>query len=263
MCARYAPSQPYSPLYIVSDKSMHILLVLNHQKFWRPSLDYVHINRLTIFLDIPLYFLFVDGATGTEAAVRLLPFVMVYIFSILFCAMVMRRTGWYIIWFLITGSLMTASGVAMYVVLDIDTPKAQLYGISAILGVGFATSMSGYALAPRLVSEEQAPFVIQLLTISQGQGQLIGLAVASAIFQTKSISGLSHVLHGYGFSNEDIGAAISGARSVVLQSVDADTLSKCMRVIVRSIADCWLITVVCGALYVACSCFLTRKRFMT
>ncbi|CRG92308.1 Putative HC-toxin efflux carrier TOXA [Talaromyces islandicus] len=179
--------------------------------------------------DIPLYFLYVDGATGTEAAVRLLPFVICYIFSILFCGAVMRHTGWHIIWFLVTGALMTASGATMYAILDIDTPKAQLYGISAVLGFGFSTSMSAYALAPHMVSDDQVPFVIQLLTISQGQGQLIGLAIASAIFQNKSLAGLNAILNGHGFSEEQISAAISGAKSVVLQSVDSQTLTKCMR----------------------------------
>ncbi|KAI1759240.1 major facilitator superfamily domain-containing protein [Hypoxylon sp. FL1150] len=122
---------------------------------------------------IPLYFLFVDGSSGIEAAIRLLPFIMLYIFGLLSCGALARHVGWYQIWFLVSGVLMTASGAAMYAILYKLTmpPISYIYGVSVVLGISFNTSLTPYALAPRIVREaSQVPFVIQLLGFTQNLG---------------------------------------------------------------------------------------------
>jgi hypothetical protein len=59
---------------------------------------------------IPLYFLFVHGDSGTQAAVRLLPFICFYVATILICGAAMGRTDHHWIWYLINGVFMTCGG---------------------------------------------------------------------------------------------------------------------------------------------------------
>ena len=207
---------------------------------------------------IPLYFLFVHGDSGTQAAVRLLPFICFYVATILLCGAVMGRTGYHMVWYLLSGISMTCGGATMYTV-RADTPAANIYGYAILLGLGMTTTQAGYAVGPLLVKPERVAEVIQFLNISQGQSQLIGLTIASAIFQSTTFSGLKTLLAGTGYPDAEIQAAIAGAKSTVLQTTTPELRSRCIDVIVGSIDDAWVLVVAAGALYTLCSCFLTRS----
>ena len=209
---------------------------------------------------IPLYFLFVHGDSGTQAAVRLLPFICFYVATILLCGATMGRTGYHMVWYLISGIFMTCGGATMYTV-RADTPVAKIYGYAVLLGLGMTTTQAGYAVGPLLVEPDWVAEVIQFLNISQGQSQLIGLTIASAIFQSTTFSGLKTVLAGTGYPDGEIQAAIAGAKSTVLQTITSELRARCIDVIVRSIDDAWALVIAAGALYTICSCFLARKRF--
>lgn len=209
---------------------------------------------------IPLYFLFVSGDTGTQAAVRLLPFVCFYVVTIIICGATMGRTGYHMVWYLVSGIFMTIGGATMYTISQ-HTAPANIYGYGILLGIGMATTQAGYAVAPLLVKPERVPEVIQFLNISQGQSQLIGLTIASSLFQSITYSRLQTVLAGTGYSDDEIQAAIAGAQSTVLETATPELRSQCIDVIVRSINNVWVLVITAGALWVVCSCFLTRKRF--
>ncbi|KPM45413.1 hypothetical protein AK830_g1233 [Neonectria ditissima] len=209
---------------------------------------------------IPLYFLFVHGDTGTEAAVRLLPFICFYVTAILGCGYAMPRTGYHLAWYLVSGVLLTAGGAAMYTI-KVDSPASYTYGFSALIGFGLTVSQAGYAVAGRLVEPDRMADVIQFLNISQGQSQMLGLAIASAIFQSKAFDGMKEVLDGQGFSTKEIRAAIAGSQSKVLESISPELREQCLDVLVKTIADIWIMVIVAGGLLTVCAGFLSRKRF--
>ncbi|XXG95742.1 hypothetical protein Hte_002012 [Hypoxylon texense] len=210
---------------------------------------------------IPLYYLFVYGLTGTQAAVRLLPYICCYVFSILVCGATMRKTGYRIIWFVFSGVLLTAGSAAMHTV-TVDTSNANIAGYTVLLGLGMTTSQASYAVGNLLVEPKRASELIQFLNISQGSSQLIGLAIASAIFQSKAFAGIQQVL-GPGYSDEQIRAAIAGARSEVLASAAPEIRDRCIDVIVSVIGDVWILVIAAGALCTLSSCFLKHERFTT
>ncbi|KAI0172250.1 MFS general substrate transporter [Hypoxylon sp. FL1284] len=210
---------------------------------------------------IPLYYLFVYGLTGTEAAVKLLPFICCYVFSILLCGAVLSKTGYHIIWFTFSGVLMTAGSATMHTV-TVGTSNAKIAGFTVLLGLGMATSQTGYAVGYLLVTPRRASELIQFLNIAQGSSQLIGLAVASAIFQSKAFEGIQQVL-GPGYTDTQIQAAIAGAQSEVLTDASPEIRDQCINVLVSVISDLWIMVIAAGALYTISSCFLTRGRFIT
>ncbi len=211
---------------------------------------------------IPFYFLFVHGETGVQAAVRLLPFICLYVATILTCGATMGRTGYHMVWYLFSGIFLTCGGATMYTV-HANTEPAHIYGFSVLLGLGMATTQAGYAVAPLLVEPDRVTEVIQFLNISQGQSQLIGLTIASAIFQSITYSNLKTLLGGTGYTDTEIRAAIAGAKSAVLETAAPRLRAQCIDVIVHSIDDAWVLVIAAGALYTICSCFLTRKQFLT
>lgn len=210
---------------------------------------------------IPLYFLFVYGESGVQAAVRLLPFVCFYVGGTLFCGAVMSRTGYHIVWFLFSGLCLTAGAACMYTVTE-TTHISNIYGYTVLLGLGMMTTQAGYAVGNSIVRPSRAAELIQFLNISQGSSLLLGLAIASAVFQTQAFGGLQGVLGPLGFSDQEIQTAMAGARSDVLQHVSADVRAQCLSIIVKSISTCWVLVIVAGAVYTLCSLFLTRSRWV-
>ncbi|AEO70845.1 uncharacterized protein THITE_122455 [Thermothielavioides terrestris NRRL 8126] len=209
---------------------------------------------------IPLYFLFVYGDTGVQAAVRLLPFVCLYVATILACGAAMGRTGYHMVWFLASGLCLTAGGACMATV-TANTPPGRILGYTVLLGLGMTTSQAGYAVGNRLVAPARVAEMIQFLNVGQGSSMLIGLTVASAVFQTRAFAGLRAVLGPLGFDDAQIRAAVAGSRSDVLRSVAPDVRARCLDAIVDSIARCWFMVVAAGALYTLCSLFLSRARY--
>ncbi|EEU33676.1 uncharacterized protein NECHADRAFT_98378 [Fusarium vanettenii 77-13-4] len=195
---------------------------------------------------IPLYYLFVHGDTGVEAATRLLPFICVYVAAILMAGYAMPPG------FLIAG------GAAMLTV-DVTTSSARVYGFSVLIAVGLTVCQAGYAIATRLAKPGREPKAIQFLNISQGQSQLLGLAIANSIFQSTAFSGIKSILDEIGFTDAEIQTAIAGAKSAVLQQVGPELRQECIEVIVRAVRYEWVLVVVAGVLQTTCSCFLPRK----
>lgn len=210
---------------------------------------------------IPFYFLFVQGDSGTEAAVRLLPFIVFYVATVLVCGATMGRTGYHMVWYLVSGIFLTAGGATMYTV-RMDTAPAKIYGFAILLGLGMTTAQAGYAVGPLLVKPDRVAELIQFLNISQGQSQLIGLTLASAIFQNRTYPRLKTVLVGTGYSDSEIRAALAGSKSTILETATPELRAKCIDLIVQGVRDVWMLIIAAGALYAVCSCFLTRKRFL-
>ncbi|KAI1393285.1 MFS general substrate transporter [Hypoxylon trugodes] len=210
---------------------------------------------------IPLYYLFARGDSGTGAAISLLPYICFYVACVLSCGAFMGRVGYHRVWFLISGLLLTAGAAAMYTV-DRNTPNANIVGYTILLGTGMTTSQAAYAIGNLLVEPARAADVIQYINISQGSSQLIGLAIASAVFQGEAFSGIRELLSSDNYSDADIQAAIAGARSEVLMNASPEVRDAAMDVIIHAIDTVWILVIVAGALHTVCSLFLTGDRFV-
>ncbi|KAK2793533.1 hypothetical protein FQN52_001119 [Onygenales sp. PD_12] len=210
---------------------------------------------------IPLYFQFVHGDSGTKSAIRLLPFICFYIFTILLCGYLMPKTGYYILWYLTSGIFMLIGSVLMYTV-RYDTPPAHIYGYSILMGIGMATTQAAYAVGPTIVNPERVAECIQFLNISQTTSQLLGLAIASAIFQSQTLAGLTALLGGPGgHSQAEIRGAVAGTQSTLLKGLDPLVRDRALDVIVQSIGKVYVMAIAAGGMYVVASCFLPRRRF--
>lgn len=209
---------------------------------------------------IPLYFQFVHGDTGTQAAIRLLPFVCFYVAAVVLCGYLMGKTGYYMIWYLVSGIFVTIGGALMYTV-RADTPAPHIYGFSILLAIGMTTTQAAYAIGPILVKPDRVVECIQFLNIAQIQSQLLGLTIASQIFQGLTLRGLGAVFQGSGYTKEDIQTAIGGVRSEVLSDAAPNVRAAAIDVIVRNIGNTYTLVIAAGALYIVCSCLLKRDRW--
>lgn len=211
---------------------------------------------------IPLYFQFVHGDSGTQAAVRLLPFVAFFVTSIMICGYALPRSGKHWLWFLGAGIILTVGGATMYTV-EADTPAGHTYGFSVLLGLGLATIMAPYSMVPYMVKPDRIPEAIQFLNNAQGQSQMMGLVIASAIFQSKALIGVRGVLEGDSYTDTQIRDAVGGAHSETFQQLSEELRNRCIDVIVRVIQDEWLLVVVGGAVTAICGAMMPVMRVET
>jgi hypothetical protein len=98
------------------------------------------------------------------------------------------------------------------------------------------------------------------MNIAQGQALLLGLVIASSIFQNRTFAGLKDVFGPLGYSDADIREAIAGAKSRLLTDASPDVREQALNVIIHSIDDIYFMVISAGALYVVCSVFLPRTR---
>jgi hypothetical protein len=143
----------------------------------------------------------------------------------------------------------------------LDTSPANVYGYSILLGLGMTTTQAAYAVGPAIVTPDRVAECLQFMNIGQGQSQLLGLAIASAIFQTKTLSGLTSLLADKGYSQADIQGAVAGAQSTLMERLPPALKTAALKVIVSSISDVYVMAISAGALYVVASCLLPRRRF--
>ena len=208
---------------------------------------------------VPLYFQFVNGDTGTESAIRLLPFVCFYLATIYSCGGFMGKTGYYIYWYIASGIFLVIGSALMHTV-QLHTPVANIYGYTILLALGTTTSQAGYAVAPTIVPLNRVHEALQFMNVAQGQSLLLGLTIASAIFQNRTFDNLRTIFSTLGYSDAEIRGAVAGARSMILTDASPDVREQALNIIIRVIDDIYFMIIAAGSLYVICSCFLPRKK---
>ncbi len=209
---------------------------------------------------IPLYFQFVQGDSGVEAAVRLLPFMCL---NILFCmvnGIAMPRFGYYQPWFLASGVFLTAGGAVMYTI-NTGTSTSAIYGYSILVAIGSGlTQQAAYSVAPAKVAPDRMADAVSFINTSQIGSIVIALTVSGSIFQNVAYANLQGSLAGLGFEPGEIRAALAGVRSAVFETVPADVRQQAVEGIVTAISDTYALVIASGALMLVASAFLRREK---
>ncbi|KAK8912534.1 Efflux pump patC [Metarhizium anisopliae] len=81
----------------------------------------------------PLYFAFAKGADALEQTLWVLPFVLAFIASVAATGRLLHIAGFYRA---IYAAVLVAAGVALAVILTPETPRAQVAGLEALVGIG-------------------------------------------------------------------------------------------------------------------------------
>ncbi|KAK3935214.1 putative HC-toxin efflux carrier, partial [Diplogelasinospora grovesii] len=152
---------------------------------------------------IPIYFQFVHSDTATQAAVRLLPFVVVTVVTNIGCGQLLSKINIpYMGIYLLAGVLIAVGGSLMTVYIGHeDVSEGAIYGFTIITAVGTGlTLQTGYAVATLSVPPGSEGHAINLQNVSQVGGTVICAVIARQVFQSAAVSRLAAVLAGQGFS---------------------------------------------------------------
>jgi hypothetical protein len=229
---------------------------------------------------IPVHFLYVFGDDANIGALRVIPFVSFWWWLLVVCGAVLPRIGYHGVWYLFSGLCLTAGGATMYTVRASTTPQT-IAGFMVLYILGLLTSEAQYSIGVEIiavnkgrkqqnVTEVEVDEMIgaevgemtRFFGFAQALGGLIGLAVASAVFQNGAFSDLNKTLHGQNLTKAQVQSAITGVRSDIWKyRPDAKLRALWLNTLVKNVDNVWMIVAVTGGLYTLSAYCMSRKRF--
>jgi MFS family permease len=207
---------------------------------------------------VPLFFQFTRSDDALQAGVRLLPFIVVMVVTILANGALMARFGYYMPWYLVGGLFAVAGSALMYTV-DQGTSESSTYGYTALIGIGVGMFLqASFSVAQAVVEPENVPSAVGFITLAQFLGITMALAIANSIFLNESAKRIAQVLPN--MAQSDIKAAIEGAASGFVNSLDPETKSQVLGAIVSAIDKTYILVIAAGSLVSVLSLFMKREK---
>jgi Na+/melibiose symporter-like transporter len=209
---------------------------------------------------LPLFFQFTRGDSAIQAAVRLLPFICVFIFSVMFSGALLPVIGRYQPFYIISG-VFIAVGAALMHTVDASTSTGKIYGFEVLMALGAGLTMqSGYSIAAAKVKEHEIQSAIGFINVAQIGSGAICLSIAGNVFQNVGFINVRNALASYDISESEIRAALGGAQSVVLSTGDANMRKLALDAIVQTLQSIWILSLTGGAVVVVCGVLMRSEK---
>lgn len=209
---------------------------------------------------IPVYFQFTRGDEPIRAAVRLLPFVLIGVFTTMLSGGIMPRTGFYMPWYVLSGIAGTTGGALMHTVKS-STSAGTAYGYSIPVAIGAGASLQlGYTISQAVVPVSERSAAIRFINMSQLGGTTIALTIAGRVFQTYAFKNVKQALAGLGYTDGQVRAAVAGAQGTLFDSLTPKVRNAVLEGIVQAIAKAYILIIVGGATTLICCFFMKREK---
>ncbi|KAI5867003.1 major facilitator superfamily domain-containing protein [Durotheca rogersii] len=209
---------------------------------------------------IPLYFQLTRGDSAIEAAVRLLPLIIILSAAILANGHLMSRLSYFQPWYIIGSALALVGGVLLSLI-EADTPQAQIYGFEVLVGIGSGCLIqAGYAVIQAVVDPADMAYAISYMMMGQLSGIGIGLSISGAVFLNEAIQNLRALFPDAPY--EQIQLVLAGTSSGYFSSLTPELQGLATNIIVVALRKVFIPVYVGGALALVLSvCFTQRKMF--
>jgi hypothetical protein len=209
---------------------------------------------------VPLFFQFTRGDTALEAAVRLLPFITLFVFFVMFAGGLLPVFGRYAPWYFPASVLMIIGAAFMFRV-SADTHIAAIYGFEVLIAVGVGLIFqTGYSVAAAKVDPIDVPNTIGFINVAQIGSIAIALSICGALFQNLGYRHLSKALASYGLSEDVLRSALAGIQSVVLSNKGDVVRNIAINAIVNTIDRLYALVLAAGVLIFLCACFMKWEK---
>lgn len=207
---------------------------------------------------IPLYFQFVHNDTALNAAVRLLPFVFLNVFGIIFNGAVMGKYGYYMPWYLL-GGILSIIGGALFRLVGVNTSASAIYGYSILIGLGSGLFVqASFAVSQAKVDPQSIPLAVAFIGCGQITGITFALTISSSIFLNEATNKISHILPNV--SRAMVQQAISGVDATFFDTFNTADRARILEAIVQSINNVYGMVIAAGGVAIVLSLFMKRER---
>ncbi|KAL2760159.1 hypothetical protein ACRALDRAFT_1054010 [Sodiomyces alcalophilus JCM 7366] len=203
---------------------------------------------------IPLYFQFARGESPVEAAIKLLPFVIVIATVAILNGFFMSKFGYYMPWFFVGALLAVAGGALMYTV-DIDTTVGEIYGYSILLGIGGGCFMiTAFGCVSDIVEPKDVFNAIGVISLLQCIGITFFPSLSGSIFQNIGAKYVARVLPSDFVSDPRV--LLAGASSPEWQSFSENIQAQLATAIVDAMSNIYTMTIAASGITAILSPFL-------
>ncbi|KAI0006814.1 major facilitator superfamily-domain-containing protein [Xylariaceae sp. FL0662B] len=207
---------------------------------------------------IPLYFQFVKNDAALQAGVRLLPYIILMVFSTVLSGAIVSKTGVYMPWFL-GGSILAVIGSALMYTTNYDTEIARIYGYTVILGFGVGSySQLSFSIGQAKVGLDRVADVTAFIGFGQMSGIALALSIANSVFLNRATIGIAAIVPDAPIG--EIQTAIQGAGNSFFESLTSVQRTGVLDAIVDSMNDAYILVMAGAALSVILSLFQKRER---
>ncbi|EAW14870.1 putative MFS transporter [Aspergillus clavatus NRRL 1] len=211
---------------------------------------------------VPLFFAFARGYDALQQTVRTLPFILVFIGTVILIAGVLPIIGRYGIVYQLGGMAMLAGAGAMAASLSPTTSESHVMGFEALIGIGLGFTFQHGVGISNVINKSARDRVdsATLLLMAQMGAIAISLSIAGSIFQNVGESLLAEALGDRGVSQEDIRQALAGVSSSVWGALDSEALERALGAVTHVLALEFYLVVAAGALCVVCGGMMGWKK---
>ncbi|CAD0105869.1 unnamed protein product [Aureobasidium uvarum] len=209
---------------------------------------------------IPIFFQFTKGDSPIKAAVRLLPYICVFVTAVMLSGGLLPVLGRYQPFYIVSGVLIVIGGALMHTV-HLETSTTSIYGYEVLMAFGAGMSMQvAYSVAVAIADKIDTLNAVGFINVAQIGSLSIGLSIAGCLYQNLGFDNIKNALASYSFSDTEIRAALGGAHSAILASGDLVLQRLVLGAIAATLRDIWILTIVAGAVALVSGVLMKREK---
>jgi hypothetical protein len=194
----------------------------------------------------PLFFAFARGHGPLDIAVRLLPFLGVFISFVVLSGGLLPRIQVYAALFCLAGIIMAVAG-GVLTTMDAASSEGWVMGLLALNGAGMAIIWPlGMAVAKKKLDPAQLHGAAMANNLSLYGGSTIGYGIASCVYYSVGSRDLGAALEGAGFSQHAVFEALAGARSPIWQSANPQVQAIAIDTLCHVVGQMFFVVVALG-----------------
>nr|QHD56304.1 major facilitator superfamily permease [Curvularia sp. IFB-Z10] len=207
---------------------------------------------------LPLYFQFARGESPVDAAVKLLPFVIMISTVAILNGYFISKWGYYMPWFLV-GSLLAVVGGALMYTVRVDTSVSAIYGYSILLGIGGGCFMiTAFGCVSDVVEPKEIFNAIGVISLVQCIGITLFPSLSGNVFQNVGANYIAPLLPSDFSGNPRV--ILAGASSAAWQSFSEDTQARLVNAIVEAMKNVYIMTIIASGVTALLSPFLGFRK---
>jgi len=189
-----------------------------------------------------------------EAAIKLLPFVVMISTVAILNGFFMSKWGYYMPWFLVGSLLAVAGGALMYTV-TADTSVSAIYGYSVLLGIGGGCFMiTAFGCVSDVVEPKDIFNAIGVISLVQCIGITFFPSLSGSVFQNMGAKYIAPLLPS-DFAG-DPRVILAGASSPEWQGFSEDVQSRLVDAIVDAMSNVYIMIIAASGFTAILSPFL-------
>jgi MFS family permease len=207
---------------------------------------------------MPLFYAFSKGLSALQQTVRLLPFVLPFIVTVVIIAACLPRVKHYGLIYLAGGAITLGSATALATTLAPNVSESKVMGLTALVGVGLGLHFQhSNAISNRIHKDLRDRIEgAALLNMSLMGGISMALIIAGAVYENRGMSLLKSALGSVGYDEGDLREALAGvsrdtgggdeAHSMIANGANATC--KAIALLFYIVASSGALCLVCGVL---------------